>query len=41
MKERALLLGGGFEVRGNPGQGTCVTVRVPLGLHETNGGTKT
>jgi PAS domain S-box-containing protein len=30
MRERALLLGGAFEVRGNPGRGTSVTVRIPL-----------
>jgi signal transduction histidine kinase len=31
MRERALLLGGEFNVAGVPGQGTTVTVRVPLG----------
>jgi signal transduction histidine kinase len=40
MKERALLLGGGFEIRGDHGQGTCVTVRVPLGPRQTKGGIK-
>jgi PAS domain S-box-containing protein len=29
MKERALILGGALEVRGSPGKGTAVTVRVP------------
>ena len=40
MKERALLLGGRFEIRGEPGKGTCVTVRIPLGSLETKGGGK-
>jgi signal transduction histidine kinase len=30
MHERAALLGGAVEVRGTPGQGTSVIVRVPL-----------
>ncbi len=29
MKERALLLGGTFEIKGEPGYGTTVTLRVP------------
>jgi PAS domain S-box-containing protein len=29
MKERALLLGGTFEIKGEPGHGTTVTLRVP------------
>lgn len=29
MKERAIIMGGTCEVRGNPGQGTVVTLRVP------------
>lgn len=37
MKERALLLGGGFEVRGNPGQGTTVTLRIPLSRQKPKG----
>jgi len=36
MKERALILGGVFEICGNPGQGTSVTVRVPLGRAKPN-----
>lgn len=31
MKERALLLGGTCEIRGSPGRGTSVTLRVPWG----------
>lgn len=31
MRERALLLSGGFAVVGRPGGGTTVTVRIPLG----------
>jgi two-component system sensor histidine kinase UhpB len=30
MRERAALLGGTAEVKGTPGQGTIVTVRVPF-----------
>lgn len=30
MRERALSLGGEFSVQGSPGQGTTVTVRIPL-----------
>ena len=30
MRERAALLGGVVEVKGTPGQGTSVTVRVPI-----------
>lgn len=40
MKERALLLGGVIEVRSNLGQGTSVTLRIPLWPGETNGGDK-
>jgi len=29
MRERALLLGGALELRGVPGKGTTVTVRLP------------
>ena len=32
MRERAKLLGGSFEVKSEPGQGTRVTVRIPLKL---------
>jgi len=31
MKERALILGGLFTICSQPGQGTCVIVRIPLG----------
>jgi nitrate/nitrite-specific signal transduction histidine kinase len=31
MRERALLLGGEFQIRGTPGKGTTVTVKIPLG----------
>jgi signal transduction histidine kinase len=30
MEERAALLGGKFEIKGEPGRGTTVTVRIPL-----------
>ena len=40
MRERALLLGGGFEIRSGPGQGTVVTVRVPLGRRKTKRGVR-
>jgi signal transduction histidine kinase len=30
MRERAAMLGGVVEVKGTPGEGTAVTVRVPL-----------
>ena len=39
MQERALLIGGTFIIHSEPGQGTCVEVRVPLsreGDHDTN-----
>ena len=37
MKERAVILGGTLEVRGNPGKGTSVTVRVPWGARVQRG----
>ncbi len=40
MRERALLLGGGFEIRSSPGKGTGVTVRVPLGRRKTKRGVR-
>jgi len=40
MKERALVLGGVFEIHSNPGKGTSVTVRFPLGSRETEDGSK-
>jgi PAS domain S-box-containing protein len=40
MKERALILGGVFEIYSNPGNGTSVTVRFPLGSRETEDGVK-
>ena len=36
MRERAELLGGSFSVRGFPGEGTTVTVSIPLSRHEVN-----
>ena len=36
MRERAELLGGSFSVRGFPGEGTVVTVSMPLSRHELN-----
>jgi DNA-binding NarL/FixJ family response regulator len=33
MRERALLLGGELIIRGNPGQGTTVKVRIPAARH--------
>lgn len=32
MRERTLLLGGEFNIKGVPNEGTTVTVRIPLGL---------
>lgn len=40
MKERALILGGVFEIYSSPGNGTSVTVRFPLGSRETEDGVK-
>jgi len=37
MRERALLLGGEFSIRGSPGQGTAVTVRVPVADRQRTG----
>jgi signal transduction histidine kinase len=36
MRERVELLGGHFEIESNPGQGTSVFARLPLG--QTEGG---
>ena len=30
MRERALLLGGRFDIAGHPGEGTTVRARIPL-----------
>jgi PAS domain S-box-containing protein len=35
MRERALLLGGELRIRGDPGSGTTVMVRIPQGRHPT------
>src|ERR1019366_8903656 len=40
MKERALILGGKFEVSSSPGQGTSITVRVPLTHRSKRGATR-
>jgi PAS domain S-box-containing protein len=40
MKERAMLIGGEFEIHGNPNKGTTVRVRIPL-LLSTNSEHKT
>ena len=37
MKERALILGGAFELLSAPGQGTSLTIRVPLGPPQLEG----
>jgi two-component system sensor histidine kinase UhpB len=34
MKERVAILGGTLDVRGRPGQGTSVTIQIPLGRYE-------
>lgn len=36
MRERALLLGGQLDISGKPGQGTTVTVRIPLNGDESS-----
>jgi signal transduction histidine kinase len=35
MRERAELLGGSVDLTGRPGQGTLVTVTLPIGKDET------
>jgi PAS domain S-box-containing protein len=35
MKERAMMLGGEISLTSSPGQGTCITVRVPMGHAQT------
>jgi signal transduction histidine kinase len=41
MRERAEMIQGSFDIRGEPGKGTTITVRVPLTepqLADKNGG---